>query len=88
MISNHFADPFWMITDLDFIEDDEDEDRTSYGNTYAWLSLISIPNPKLYIQSIASYGNIKHDRFGINYTNDLTSIDFTVSDKKNVDLFG
>ena len=73
---------------LNFIEDDEDIDKTSYGNSYAWVTLKSVPNSKIYIQSIASYGNIKHDRFGINYTNDLSSIYFNVDDKKNVDLFG
>lgn len=73
---------------LDFIEDDKDEDYTSYGNTYGWLTLKSFLNSRLFVQSLASYGKLTHDRNGIGYTGDLENIDFTVADKMNVSMFG
>jgi len=73
---------------MDFIEDDKDKDNTSYENTYSWLTLKSFPTSKLYVQSVASFGRIKHNRMGIGYSGDLKNIDFEVSDIKNVAMFG
>ncbi len=73
---------------LDFVEDDDDEDNTRYGNTYGWLTFKYIPSSKLFIQSIASVGKLNHDREGIGYTGDLENIDFIVNDERDVDLYG
>lgn len=73
---------------LNFIEDDDDEDKTQYDDSYAWLTLKSFPGPKLYIQSILSFGRLFHDRNGIGYEGDGETVEFTVSDGRRVDLFG
>ncbi len=73
---------------LDYVEDDEDEDNTSYGNSYGWLTLNSVLNPSLFVHSLVSYGKLSHRRHGIGYTGDLSKIDFTVSDVKDVDITG
>ena len=57
---------------LDFIDDDEDEAYTTYGNSYGWFTLTSMMNPRLLIRTIVSLGRIDHDRVGVGYFDDLT----------------
>jgi outer membrane receptor for ferrienterochelin and colicin len=73
---------------LDFIEDDEDEASTTYGNSYGWLTVNSMMNPRLFIRTIGSFGRISHNRWGIGYFDDLGDINYTVSDENWVNLFG
>jgi len=73
---------------LDYVEDDDDEDNTSYGNMYCWVTLKSMIDPRLYVQSLVSLGRITHDRQGKAYVGDENTIDFIVSDKNNVNLYG
>lgn len=71
---------------LDFVEDDDDVDKTNYSSTYGWLTLKSIPSPNLFVQSMIAYGNLVHDRYGIGYEGDSGIVGFTVSDDNNVDM--
>jgi len=73
---------------FNYVEDDQDEDNTGYGNTYGWLTLKSIPNSRLFIKSVASYGRLTHYRNGTGYTDNLTEINLMVRDKRDVDIFG
>jgi hypothetical protein len=73
---------------LDFIDDDQDEAITSYGNSYGWFTLNSMMNPRLLIRTIISIGRIDHDRFGIGYFDDLVEPNYTVTDKNWVNLVG
>jgi hypothetical protein len=73
---------------LDFVEDDDDEDKTKYGNSYGWLTLKSMPSSRLFVQSLVSYGKLVNDREGIGYDGDSETVEFTVSDENNVDILG
>lgn len=73
---------------LSFVEDDDDESSTRYGNSYGWLTWTYVLNPQLFARTIASFGRIDHDRSGIGYFDDMESIEFVVEDENRVDLFG
>jgi outer membrane cobalamin receptor len=73
---------------LDYVEDDDDEDQTSYRNGYGWLTLKSTPSKKLFVQTLASYGNVEHERNGIAYTGFDRAVDFTVADRQRFDVLG
>ena len=71
---------------LDFVEDDSDESHTSYNNSYLWLTLNSIVNPKLFVRSIVSIGKVNQNRLGTTYlgtTPNENEIDFKVDDSRN-----
>lgn len=70
-----------------FIEDDEDEVDTKYGNYYGWLTLNSVINSKLFVRTIGSFGRITHHRQGIGYFGDLSATNNTVNDKNQSSLF-
>ncbi len=73
---------------MDYTEDDRDENNTSYGNSYGWFTLKSCPSSRLFVQSLASYGRLTHNRHGIAYIWDRDHIDFLISDKRDVDILG
>ncbi len=73
---------------LDYVEDDDDEDKTGYGNTYGWLTSSYIPSSKLFVQSLASFGRISRHREGTGFEGRTGVFNFVVADDKNVDLFG
>lgn len=72
---------------FDFIEDDDDEDETGYGNSYGWLNLKSFFTPRLFAQTILAVGHGRHDRRGLALSGDLQRVDFTVSDSREFDLY-
>ena len=72
---------------FDFVEDDDDEDETGYGNTYGWLNLKSVFNPHLLARTVLAVGHGRHDRWGLALSGDLQREDFTVSDKREFDLY-
>jgi hypothetical protein len=73
---------------LDFIDDDQDEAITRYGNSYGWITLNSMLNPRLLIRTIVSLGRIDHNRQGVGYFDDLAEKNYTVSDENWVNLIG
>ncbi len=73
---------------LDFIDDDQDEAITSYGNSYGWLTLNTMMNPRLLIRTIVSLGRIAHNRKGVGYFYDLRDKNYTVADENWVNLLG
>lgn len=73
---------------FDFVEDDDDEDFGSYDNTYTWLTVKSFPSQRIFVQSVASFGNLTQDRKGLAFLGDLPEIDFEIRDKKKVNFFG
>jgi hypothetical protein len=73
---------------MDYTEDDKDENNTSYGNSYVWFTLKSYPSSRLFVQSLASYGKLTHDRQGLGYIWDQEHIDFLISDKRDVNILG
>ncbi len=73
---------------LDFVEDDDDEDKTGYGNSYGWLTLKYTPNPKLYSQTVVSLGRLSHDREGLGFEDDTELVNFEVTDDKTVNMLG
>ena len=50
---------------LDFVEDDDNEAFTTYGNSYGWLTLQSVLDPRLFVRTIASVGRLTNTREGI-----------------------
>ena len=73
---------------FEFVEDDDDEDETGYGNTYGWLNLKSFFGPSLFAQTVLSVGQVSHDRWGLALTDDRELRDFTVSDQRDFTFFG
>jgi outer membrane cobalamin receptor len=73
---------------LNYVEDDDDEDQTSYANGYVWLALRSVPSKRLFVQTVGSYANVTHDRNGTAYTGDRRTLDFTVADRQQFDVVG
>jgi hypothetical protein len=73
---------------LDFVGDsnvvDEDLDASSKGK-YAWLNLKTSWTPKLYSETVFSYGGIDHDRFG---WIESGTADADVQDERAFDFFG
>jgi len=72
---------------LEFTEEQGDNYNTKYGNSYGWLSLNSMMNPRLFVQSIASFGRITHHRQGIGYFDDTGIPQYTVDDRNRVNIF-
>ena len=74
---------------LEFIEDDEDESTTKYGNAYGWLSLQSTFSSALLAQTLLAAGRITHQRNGLAFTGDTREslMDFTVDDRRAFDFF-
>jgi hypothetical protein len=73
---------------LDYVEDDDDVDNTGYSNSYGWLTSKYLLSAKLFVQSLASYGRLAHDREGVGYEGNTGLVDFTVRDHKHVDMVG
>jgi hypothetical protein len=73
---------------LDYIEDDDDESQTGYGNTSGWLTLKYAPSSRLYVQTVASLSKLTQDRDGIGYEGDSRVLQFEVTDNKEVDIYG
>jgi hypothetical protein len=71
---------------LDFTEEQGDIFDTKYGNSYGWLTLNSMINPRLYIQTIAAFGRITHHRRGIGYFDDTGITQYTVDDQNQVNI--
>jgi hypothetical protein len=73
-------------------EDDEVGDtlETSYGNSYAWLTLWSQLHNKVTVRTIASVGQVKHDRRGRFYDSDppVNGPTLKAHDKKDFQLAG
>ena len=63
-------------------QDDEvgDTVRTSYGNSYGWLTLWSELHPRVIARTIASIGQVTHKRSGQLYYDWLPGIDYTNRD--------
>jgi outer membrane receptor for ferrienterochelin and colicin len=73
---------------LDFVEEEAgDVFDTRYGNSYGWITLNSIMNPRLLIKSLLSFGRITHDRRGIGYFDDSGVTQYTVDDQNRVNIF-
>lgn len=73
---------------LDFIEDDDDIDHTTYANANTWLTLRSVLSNDLFVRSVLSFGKLNHGRDGTAFGGDSNVIDFQVDDSRNVNLFG
>lgn len=71
-------------------EDDDIGDtlETNYGNTYGWLTLLSTLHPKLTINTIASTGQVNHDRTGQVYDGWFRTLGVKVWDKKDFRFVG
>ncbi|KAA3614886.1 MAG: TonB-dependent receptor [Calditrichaeota bacterium] len=66
-----------------------DRHDTSYKNSYAWLTLKSFYNPKLYSRTLLSTGLITHDRNGAMQKYEFTDkLTFSVKDKRTYSFFG
>ena len=74
--------------ELDFVEEETgDVFDTRYGNSYGWITLNSMMNPRLLIKSLLSFGRITHDRRGIGYFDDTGVTQYTVNDQNRVNIF-
>ena len=66
---------------LDF-EEDGSFAGTSYGNSYAWLTLKSFPTTKLLVQTVVSLGRVTQERAGRDTFNNGTQIRAEVDDQR------
>ncbi len=78
---------------LEFVEDDwaavrQDQANTTYGNSYGWLTLQSMVNPRLAVRTIASAGRITRGRQGIGYFDMTGDVEYTVDDDAQARVFG
>ena len=78
----HAADYF------DLVEDDEDESKTSYGNSYAWLNAISSLSPRLSARTTLSLGRVASDRDGFGVMDDRVTPDFEIRDHRRYHSIG
>jgi len=73
-------------------ETDEDglyDFASSYGNSYAWLTLKSLIAPRLYVNSIASVGRITTNKDGFERFEEIGyPLKFEVSEKRAFDMTG
>jgi outer membrane receptor for ferrienterochelin and colicin len=74
----------------DFAEDGSfDKNDTKYGNSYAWFTLKSAYNPRLYSRTILHSALITHDRRGEFYKMEASDKGtFMLSDKRDYTIFG
>ena len=70
----------------DRIEFIEENVLSMYGNTYGWLTLQSIINPRIYVQTVISTGRISHDRQGSKTINEFEH--YSNSDMRNFSFYG
>lgn len=63
---------------------DVEETRTSYGNTYLWVTHRALLGSKLYVDTVASGGRIDQDRFA-EQTKD-GEFEFTVDDRRDLEI--
>lgn len=73
---------------LSFEEDNGDAIHSRYGNSYGWFTWKSIITPRLFQQSILSFGRMTHDRNGIGHFEAVDGIKYQVADENQVNLFG
>jgi len=66
-----------------------DDNDTEYRNLYAWGTLKSVYNPKLYSRTIAYAGEINHDRRGAFHKYEPSDKgDFLLRDQRDYSFFG
>lgn len=66
-----------------------DKNDTKYDNSYAWLTLKSAYNPKLFSRTLLFGGLISHDRNGSFYKMEASDKGtFMLTDKRDYSLFG
>lgn len=75
---------------MEFVEDDEDESKTGYGNSYGWISLQSVFSPKIFANSLISMGQVTTRREGRAFQGDTNTSghDFSVDDDRSFNLYG
>jgi outer membrane cobalamin receptor len=72
---------------LEFNEEDLDFSKTSYNNTYGWLTLNSLVSPSMTARTVASFGRVAHLREGTGYKSaSLYDLDFRAKDDRNVSI--
>ena len=73
-----------------FGEDDEIGDtlRTSYGNSYAWLTLWSEMHPRLTARTITSIGQVNHKRSGQLYYAGLRGMEYAARNLEDFRFVG
>ena len=68
-------------------EDDDQEDyRTSYSNTYLWLAHQEIFGSRLFVESVASFGRVERDRRGVE--TDGEEGGFLILDRRALEAIG
>ncbi len=72
--------------DLDNLEDY----RTSYGNSYAWITHQAVPSSRLFADTTASYGRVDRDRRSqeIELEIDEEGTGFTLIDRRELEAVG
>ncbi len=71
---------------LDFEEEDYFA-ATSYGNSYAWLTLKSFPSTKISVQTVASLGQVRQERSGRELTANATIVRAAVEDERSFQVY-
>ena len=80
--------------ELDFVSSElvDPEDRetylTSYSSSYLWLGHQGILGSRLFVDTIASVGQVERDRFGKEEDLEEIELGFTLSDDRRFDVFG
>jgi len=86
------ADILYAYDDIKVLGENEDFGDsliTSYGNSYAWMTLWSQFTPRLFVQTVASFGKVNHSKYGLDIgVYDRFLPDYTASDDEDFRLAG
>jgi len=61
--------------------------NNTYNNTYGWLRLESILNPRLYIHTLASAGHVDHLCRALRYQDGNQNVNYSISNLKNFHFY-
>ncbi|MFH1570643.1 MAG: TonB-dependent receptor [Gemmatimonadota bacterium] len=73
---------------FDLVEADGDDSDTGYGNSYAWLNLVSTLSPRISARTTLSLGRVASDRDGNGVMDDRVTPDFGIHDRRRFHALG
>ncbi|GAB5517800.1 MAG: TonB-dependent receptor [Rhodothermales bacterium] len=74
--------------DTDLTEDDGDDIRTAYGNTYLWSTWNAVWSPRLLSQTVVSIGVVDHSRDGTDFSSRTGELLWQVDDTRRFTSVG